>query len=69
MRCSSFQKSSMVFLIIAPFGCQSISPAPMSSFMLNRSSSLPRRRWSRFLISSRYSRYLSSSSLALNAVP
>src|SRR5207249_8071725 len=45
--------------IIAPLGCQKISPGPTSSWIENRSSCRPSRRWSRFFASSRRRRYAS----------
>ena len=67
--CSARQKSSMTLRTTAPFGCHRMSPGPMSSVTLNRSSSRPILRWSRFLISSRIRRCSSSSFFVGKATP
>ena len=52
-----------------PFGWKIGSPLPISSGKLNRSSSAPSRRWSRFSASSSIVRCAFSASLDSHAVP
>ena len=70
-QCCTVQLLSLIhiwFFSTMPLGRKKGKPGP-SSRSMNRPSSLPRRRWSRFLASSILARYSSSSSFLGKATP